>query len=111
MQNEAVQQRAKLVRKELQDINRNSSKVLGPYNEARNRWRQYVWKNERDIAWVLDPVITVHPDEIFFECFSQDESSYGRLGCSYEVLKTLMSLNVARRISIIQMHFITNFKK
>ena len=27
---------------------------------------------------MLDPVITVHPDEVFFECFSQDESTYGR---------------------------------
>jgi len=34
---------------------------------------------------VLDPVITVHPDEVFFECFSQDESSYGRLSAGFEV--------------------------
>ncbi len=34
-------------------------------------------------------MITVHPDEIFFECFSQDESSYGRLGASYEVFKNI----------------------
>jgi len=31
----------------------------------------------------------VHPDEVFFECFSQDESSYGRLSCSYEVFKNM----------------------
>ncbi len=29
--------------------------------------------------WVLDPVITVHPDEVFFEAFSTDESVYCRL--------------------------------
>ena len=34
-------------------------------------------------------MITVHPDEVFFECFSQDESSYGRLGASYEVFKNI----------------------
>ena len=38
---------------------------------------------------MLDPVITVHPDEVFFECFSQDESSYGRLGCRYEVFDNI----------------------
>ncbi len=38
---------------------------------------------------MLDPVITVHPDEVFFECFSQDESSYGRLGASYEVFENV----------------------
>ena len=89
MQSEGVQQRAKLVRKELQDIYTNQSKLLGPYNKARSKWRQYVWKTDKDLLWVLDPVITVHPDEIFFECFSVDESSYGRLGCSYEVFKDI----------------------
>jgi len=74
MQREGVQQRAKLVRKELQDIYTNQSKLLAPYNKARNEWRQYVWKTDKDLLWVLDPVITVHPDEIFFECFSVDES-------------------------------------
>jgi len=85
MQNQAVQQRAKLVRRELDDIQDNHNEVLGPYHAAQRRWRQYVWKNERDLLWM----ITVHPDEIFFECFSQDESSYGRLGCSYEVFKDI----------------------
>src|SRR5690606_9850228 len=36
-----------------------------------------------------DPVITIHPDEAFFECFSQDESTYGRLGAGYEVFKNV----------------------
>lgn len=31
------------------------------------------------VGFTLDPVVTVHPDEVFFEAFSQDESSYGRL--------------------------------
>ena len=34
---------------------------------------------------MLDPVISVHPDEMFFECFSEDESSYGKLSCSHNV--------------------------
>ena len=40
MQNEAVKQRANLVRRELQDIQKNQSKVLGPYHKARSEWRQ-----------------------------------------------------------------------
>ena len=49
----------------------------------------YLYQKDRDYWFVLDPVITVHPDEVFFECFSQDESSYGRLGASYEVFKNV----------------------
>ena len=41
---------------------------------------QYLLKRDYQAWIVLDPVITVHPDQVFFECFSKDESSYGRLG-------------------------------
>ncbi|MCU0493993.1 MAG: hypothetical protein MUD01_20575 [Chloroflexaceae bacterium] len=37
--------------------------------------------------WVLDPVITVHPDEIFFECFSGDESVYARLSAPLDAFE------------------------
>jgi len=33
----------------------------------------------QDWERILDPVATVAPDELFFEAFSQDESSYGRV--------------------------------
>ncbi|REK10960.1 MAG: hypothetical protein DWQ37_15025 [Planctomycetota bacterium] len=39
-------------------------------------WSDDTWLAESDI---LDPVITVHPDRIFFEAFSQDQSSYAGL--------------------------------
>ena len=31
----------------------------------------------------------MHPDEIFFECFSRDESTYGRLSCDHETFKRI----------------------
>ncbi|XWK88928.1 MAG: SWIM zinc finger family protein [Phormidium sp.] len=62
---------------------------LKPYYDAREKFRQYVFRKQLDIYFLFDPVITVHPDEIFFECFSVDESSYGRLGASYEVFKNI----------------------
>ena len=60
---------------------------MGPYRKAERDYFQYLYKRDYDAWFVLDPVITVHPDELFFECFSQDESSYGKLGCNYEVFK------------------------
>lgn len=33
---------------------------------------------------ILDPVITVHPDQVFFEVFSKDEGSYARLAFDKE---------------------------
>ncbi len=78
-----------VIRNELDDINRQSSKIFGPYFKAQQEYFNYLYKNDYDAWFVLDPVITVHPDEVFFECFSQDESSYGRLSCSYNVFKKI----------------------
>jgi hypothetical protein len=41
-------------------------------------WRNDEWFSEDDFSrFILDPVITVHPDRVFFEAFSQDQSTYG----------------------------------
>ncbi len=60
-----------------------------PFYQARNRYFNYLYKKDYDKWFVLDPVITVHPDELFFECFSQDEATYGRLSCGYEVFRNI----------------------
>lgn len=40
-------------------------------------WSEDLWSSEADhAARVLDPVITVHPDRLWFEAFSQDMSAY-----------------------------------
>ena len=57
---------------------------LGPFYKARQRYFNYLYKTDYNAWFVLDPVVTVHPDQIFFECFSQDESTYGCLSASYE---------------------------
>ena len=86
---EGIKEKSRELRSELDSINRQSSTIMKPFFDAKAKWMQYVYKKERDVLFVLDPVITVHPDEVFFECFSQDESSYGRLGCGYEVFEKI----------------------
>jgi hypothetical protein len=39
-----------------------------------------------DWARILDPVVTVASDEVFFEVFSQDESSYGRVALKPQLI-------------------------
>jgi len=40
-------------------------------------WSNDTWASQGEFgSWILDPVITVHPDRIFFEVFSQDQSVY-----------------------------------
>ncbi|MBO3459167.1 SWIM zinc finger family protein [Aetokthonos hydrillicola Thurmond2011] len=84
-----VAAKIKPLREELNDLNKRNRERWQPYYEAKRRYFEYIYQKDRDTWFVLDPVITVHPDEVFFECFSIDESSYGRLGASYEVFKNI----------------------
>lgn len=52
---------------------------MAPFDAARRRLFEHVWQNEYELRLLLDPVITVHPDEVSFEAFSRDESTYARL--------------------------------
>jgi hypothetical protein len=61
----------------------------GAFGAAKRRFFDWLYRRSLDAWFVLDPVVTVHPDEVSFECFSQDESSYGRLACSHEVFRHL----------------------
>lgn len=80
-----VEQKLKAIREELVTIRKQREEISGPFNLAKRKYFDFIYKTNRDMWIVLDPVITVHPDELFFECFSQDESSYGKLGCNYNV--------------------------
>ncbi len=57
-------------------------KLRRTYWAARDRYSNLLLKTAPDLWRKLvpcDPVITVSPDVVFFECFSVDESSYGCL--------------------------------
>ena len=84
-----VAAKIKQLQEEMNDLNKRSYERLRPYYKAREKFQRYVLQKQLDFYFVFDPVITVHPDEVFFECFSVDESSYGRLGASYEVFKNI----------------------
>ena len=77
------------IKAELDTLRASESKLLKPYYDAQSKYFKYLYTNDYDKWFVLDPVITVHPDEVFFECFSQDESSYGKLSCSYDTFKNI----------------------
>ncbi len=74
---------------ELTRLYQTSQARMAPFQRAKQKYFDYLYKKDLDTWYVLDPVITVHPDEVFFECFSQDESTYGRLGAGYEVFKNI----------------------
>lgn len=74
----AVRSRLAVVTKRRYDLQR-------PFWDAQSKYLQWLYKVDPEARFLFDPVITVHPDEVFFECFSVDESSYGKLGCNHNV--------------------------
>ncbi|MGK7926859.1 MAG: SWIM zinc finger family protein, partial [Spirulina sp.] len=88
-QRSEVRQKMETLNNELKDLYQRRSDRWTGFYKAQREYYNYLYKRDYDMWFVLDPVITVHPDEVFFECFSQDESSYGRLGASYEVFKNI----------------------
>src|SRR5262249_46785214 len=74
---------------ELSRLERASTGRRQPFYNARQKYFNYLYERDKELWYKLDPVITVHPDQVFFECFSRDESSYGRLAASYEVFEQL----------------------
>ncbi len=66
-------------------LNTERERVRAPFYDARRRYFEHVYTNQYELWMLLDPIITVHPDEISFEAFSKDESSYARLAARYEL--------------------------
>ncbi len=84
-----VAQQLQEVRTELDALRHRHKERMQGFYKARQKYFDYLYQRDKDAWYVLDPVITVHPDEIFFECFSRDESSYGRLSTGFEVYRNM----------------------
>ena len=88
-QQKETAEQLKHVRGELEALRKRSTGRMQPFYKAQQKYFKYLFVRDHAAWWMLDPVITVHPDEVFFECFSRDESSYGRLGVGYDVFQNV----------------------
>ncbi|THJ30670.1 SWIM zinc finger family protein [Lampropedia aestuarii] len=79
-----LQQRTEEVSTELQALRAKKAQLLGPFYKAQRQYFDWLYQHNRDLWFVLDPVITVHPDRLLFEAFSQDESSYCAVSIQHE---------------------------
>ena len=86
---EQLKPKVDALRARIRALDADYARHMKPFWTAQQAYFDYLYRENRDAWIVLDPVITVHPDEIFFECFSLDESSYGRLSCDHDVFESL----------------------
>ena len=80
-----AQQRIEQLEERLLDLNKLRDNRLKPFYKARQMYFDFVYANEYEMEMIFDPVITVHPDEVSFEAFSRDESTYARVAAKYEM--------------------------
>lgn len=80
-----VADRIDTIRKRMNELNRRRQERMGDYWQAQMNYLNYLGKIDSRLRYVFDPVITVAPDQVFFEAFSVDESSYGRLAAHNEL--------------------------
>jgi hypothetical protein len=55
--------------------------------QSQQSFFEWVIRNDPLAIILLDPVVTVHPDQIFFEVFSKDEGTYAKLGIDLTALE------------------------
>lgn len=85
----SVKEEIKNLQEQLKELRSKRDVITKPYYEAQRKYFKYLYKRDYAAWLVLDPVITIHPDQIFFECFSKDESVYGKLSCGYDVFNNI----------------------
>ena len=86
---QAVQQELESKSAEFLKYDQQYKQQMAPFFKAQRKYFSYLWRKDMDAWYVLDPVITVHPDQLFFECFSEDESSYGCFAVKHEAFKNV----------------------
>lgn len=69
---------------ELRTLDQKRLARRAAFDKARLRYLEHALLDQNELSQILDPVVTVHPDEISFEAFSRDQSSYGRLAVRYD---------------------------
>jgi hypothetical protein len=81
----AARERVQELEARLGELDRLRRERLRPFHRARMAYIDYVYTHQYERFYILDPVITVHPDEVAFEAFSKDESTYARLAAKHEL--------------------------
>lgn len=89
LKSEAIREELEAKELRLQELRDLRKERRAPFVAARRKYFDYAYENQWELDALLDPVITVHPDELSFEAFSKDESSYGRFAIKYDLFGSI----------------------
>ncbi len=86
-----IRERMEVLESRRTELDALRTERLRPFHRARKAYFDHVYHNQYELMLILDPVITIHPDQIAFEAFSRDESSYARLAAKFELFSQIDS--------------------
>jgi hypothetical protein len=85
LKQEALREQIQERQARLSELDESRNQRMVPFHRARRAFFEHIYNNTWELNYLLDPVITVHPDEVAFEAFSIDESSYARVAAKHEL--------------------------
>jgi hypothetical protein len=87
MKNSKARLRMEGLEARLAELDQSRNARLKPFHKARLDFFNFIYEDQYELQMLLDPVVTVHPDEVSFEAFSRDESTYARLAVKHELFE------------------------
>ena len=89
VKSEKARQRILELEAKRDELDRKRFDRMKPFYRARAEYFDWAYEQAYELDYLDDTVITVHPDQVFFEAFSKDESSYARLGAKYDLFQKI----------------------
>ncbi|MBL8798642.1 MAG: SWIM zinc finger family protein [Planctomycetia bacterium] len=87
MKHSKARARMEALEARLTELDQAHQERLKPFHKARLDYFNFIYEDQYELQMLLDPVVTVHPDEVSFEAFSRDESTYARLAVKHELFE------------------------
>lgn len=85
VRSQRARERLETLDERLQKLNSGRDERRKAFYRARLEYFHHAYRTRSELQLLLDPVITVHPDEVSLEAFSRDESSYARLAARLDL--------------------------
>ncbi|MHA1682202.1 MAG: hypothetical protein ACTSUE_14795 [Promethearchaeota archaeon] len=82
--NKDLEKKIYALQKKIDPIKTRIASFNAPISTLKSKFYRYLRKVDYDLWYVLDPIVSVHPDCISFEAFSKDESTYACITASME---------------------------
>src|SRR5439155_9226 len=76
----------------LAELDAARSARLRAFQRSRTTFLSRIYQLAYENLYLLDPVVSVHPDELSLEAFSRDESTYARVAAKHDLFHRVQEL-------------------